>query len=125
MNRALEMFARAWVAFAIIVNLVAVVGFFWSAHSFWVGWQRVAATYSPYNIANYVMEVVLFSPAFGAYVWLERRKKRAARIEQPMSVQEAQQIINAYGDAMTKPASFPRELHAWPTSKDPAAQKPR
>ena len=32
--------------------------------------------YSPFNVVNFVAELVLISPAIGAYLWRERRRKR-------------------------------------------------
>jgi hypothetical protein len=81
MNRALEMFTRAWVAFAIIVNLVAIAGLIMAAPSFWAGWQRVISIYSSLNPINWLTELVLLAPAIGAYVWLQRRRTRTAKDE--------------------------------------------
>jgi hypothetical protein len=114
MNRALLWFVRVWVGIAIAVNVIAVAGFFMSAHGFWDGWHRVAEIYSPFNLTNYLMEVALLSPAIGAYAWLQRRTKRETGPPQSMSAEEVQQIVNAYGDAMTKPPFFPCELYSGP-----------
>lgn len=54
MDRALLWFVRIWVGVAI---------------------DRVADLYSPFNLINWLMEVVLISPALGAYAWLEQRRK--------------------------------------------------
>lgn len=123
-DRALIWFIRVWVALAILVNAAAIVGFFVGAHSFWGGWQRIADIYSPFNLINWFAEIALISPAFGAYLLLERRrKKRATRAQKIASAQEAQQIINAYGVAMEKPAHWPSNLYTGPTPKDPAARQ--
>jgi hypothetical protein len=76
MDRALQWFIRIWVAIAVAVNIIAIAGFFIGAHGFWAGWAKVSEIYSPFNLTNYVVELVLVSPAIGAYWWLERRKKR-------------------------------------------------
>jgi hypothetical protein len=123
MNKVLNWFIRGWVALAIGVNVIAVLGFFVGAHSFWAGWQRVADTYGPFNLTNWFAEIVLISPAFGAYLWLEHRKKRATEPQQRMSTEDAQQIINAYGEATERPASFPGKRYEEPTPKNPAAQQ--
>lgn len=75
MDRALLWFVRVWVALAIAVNVIAVAGFFMGAHGFWDGWHQVAEIYSPFNVRNWLAEMVLLSPAIGAYAWLQRRRK--------------------------------------------------
>jgi hypothetical protein len=50
--------------------------FFPAAKSFLDGWLRITDVYSPFNLANYAMEVISLSPAFGAFAWRERRRKR-------------------------------------------------
>lgn len=114
MNRALAWFVRFWVAIAIAANVVAVVGFMIGAHGFWDGWHRVAEIYSPFNLKNYLLELVLVSPAIGAYTWLERRRKREAGPPQSMSAQEVQQIVTAYGAAMAEPGGLVRDVLPFP-----------
>ena len=111
MDRALRWFIRVWIAIAIVVNVISIAGFFVAAGSFWAGWQRVTEIYGPFNLYNYVAEVVLLLPAVGAYMWLLRRQRRAGSVPS-MSAQEAQGIVNAYGAAaMTKPEPFPHDLY--------------
>ena len=74
MDRALTLFIRAWIGLAVAVNVVAVAGMVVSADGLWAGWQEVASVYSPFNVWNVAMELVLFSPAIGAYMWRERRR---------------------------------------------------
>jgi len=76
MDKALTVFIWAWIATALAVNLTAVVGFFIAADSFWDGWQKVAEIYSPFNVINMLMEVLLVSPAIAAAVWRDRRRAR-------------------------------------------------
>lgn len=78
MDKALTWFIGIWIAFAAVLNLVAIAGLFLGADNFWHGWLRVSEIYSPFNVINYAMEVALISPAIGAYIWLERRRKRVA-----------------------------------------------
>lgn len=47
-------------------------------HGFWGGLGAVRDTYSPFNIVNWIMEVVLLTPALLATWWLVKRKQRAA-----------------------------------------------
>jgi hypothetical protein len=83
MDRMLKWFIRGWMALAVGINIVAIIGFFVDAKSFWAGWQRVADTYGPFNLWNWLMELLLVSPALGAMVWLGRRQKRADQASQP------------------------------------------
>lgn len=76
MNTFLKWFIGLWVTVAIGINVVAIVGMFMH-DGFWGGLGRVQHTYSPFNIFNWIMEVVLLSPALAAAWWLERRKQRA------------------------------------------------
>jgi hypothetical protein len=79
MDKALTWFINCWVALVVLANVAAVVGFFVVAATFWDGWKRVTETYSPFNVANFIMEVVSLSPALGAMYWRDRR--RAARLK--------------------------------------------
>jgi hypothetical protein len=117
MDRALIWFVRVWMGLAIAVNAIAVLGIFMGAHGFWDGWQRVAEIYGPYNVMNYLMELVLVSPAIGAYAWLQRRRKGKAKPPQSMSAEEVQQIIHAYGSAMAEPGVELRDVHAFPSKE--------
>lgn len=112
MNRALLWFVRVWVGIVIAVNVISVVGIFGGAHGFRDGWQQIAEIYSPFNLKNYLLELVLVSPAIGAYAWLERRRKPAAE----RAAEEVKQIVNAYGAAMTEPWGSVRDLRAYPFS---------
>jgi hypothetical protein len=117
-DRTLSWFVRVWVAIAIAVNVVAVAGLLTGAHGSWAGWQRVADVYSPFNPINWLMEVVLLSPALGSYVWLQRRRKLQVARSQPMSAQEAQQIVNAYGAAVAGTGDLPRDAGSLPYPKE-------
>jgi hypothetical protein len=76
MNVFLKWFINIWIGIAILVNLVSMAGMFMH-DGFWGGLGRVQETYSPFNIVNWIMEVVLLSPALLAAWLLERRKSRA------------------------------------------------
>lgn len=78
MNKALQWFIGIWVTLAVLVNVVAIAGM--SLHDgFWGGLSRLQDTYSPFNIFNWIMEVVLLSPSLLAAWWLERRKQLQSR----------------------------------------------
>jgi hypothetical protein len=76
MDKALTIFIWAWATLAVVVNVVAVAGFLITADSIWDGLDRVRDTYSPFNLFNFVAEMVLLSPAIGAYIWRERRRSK-------------------------------------------------
>jgi hypothetical protein len=75
MDKALTWFIRIWVGFAMLVNVIAMAGFF-VAHGFWGGLAKVQETYSPFNIWNYFAELLLLSPALIAYWWREKRRTK-------------------------------------------------
>jgi hypothetical protein len=60
----------------VLVNIVAILGLMITADDLSHGWQRITEIYSPFNVVNFVAELVLISPAIGAYLWRERRRKR-------------------------------------------------
>jgi hypothetical protein len=76
MDTALRWFVRAWIAFFLLVNLAALTGLFLGASSFWEGLSRVSDYYSPSNLGNWIIEIVLLSPAIGAQYWLTQRQRR-------------------------------------------------
>jgi hypothetical protein len=76
MNKVLTWFIRCWIAIAILVNVIAVAGIFLAAHSFSAGFSRLSESYRPMNIFNWLAELVLVSPAIGAFAWLQRRQRR-------------------------------------------------
>lgn len=75
MDRALDWFIRIWIGFAILVNVLAIAGFF-IADGFWGGLAAFADIYDPRNIWNVAAEVILLSPAFAAYWWKQRRQEK-------------------------------------------------
>ena len=76
LDKLLTVFIHTWAFFILLLNIIAIIGFFMTAESFLVGWLRITDVYSPFNIANFAMEVISLSPALGAFAWRERRRKR-------------------------------------------------
>ncbi len=74
MDKVLTWFINCWVALVVLANVAAIVGFFVGAATFWDGWKRIMETYSPFNVAIFIMEVVSLSPALGAMYWRDRRR---------------------------------------------------
>lgn len=78
-DRALRWFIGIWVGLVLLLNVIAVAGIF-LVSGFWEGVARVQDTYSPFNIINWVVEVVLLSPALVTAWWLERRKSKQSEV---------------------------------------------
>src|SRR5260370_42698813 len=74
MDNVLTWFINCWVALVVLANVASIVGSFVGAATFWDGWKRIMETYSPFNVANFIMEVVSLSPALGAMYWRDRRR---------------------------------------------------
>jgi hypothetical protein len=43
----------------------------------WTGMSNVLDAFSPYNGVHFTAMVIAVSPALGAFLWLERRKRNA------------------------------------------------
>ena len=75
-DRALTFFANVWVGLIAVLNLIAIIGFVVAAPTLWDGIAKVQEIYSPFNVWNWIVEVVALSPAVGAIAWRDRRLKR-------------------------------------------------
>jgi formate hydrogenlyase subunit 3/multisubunit Na+/H+ antiporter MnhD subunit len=67
---------------ALLVNVIAIAGMF-MANGFWGGLAQFQDTFSPYNIINYLMEVVLIAPALLASWWQDKRRSKKTVSQQP------------------------------------------
>ena len=76
MDKALTWFMGGWLGVAVIVNILAILGLMLGAQTFWAGLGRVQDMFSPFDIRNYLFELILISPAYGAYVWRDKRRNR-------------------------------------------------
>lgn len=76
LNRVLGWFIGTWLALAIVVNALAVIYLLTEAPNVLGGWRGVARLYSPFHPITYFIELLLISPALGAYVWLGQRRNR-------------------------------------------------
>lgn len=72
MVRFLKRFSKIWLAVALAVNMIALVGKVGATGSVWLGLLGVLAWFNPGNTENFVGEVLLFAPAVGAYLMAER-----------------------------------------------------
>lgn len=78
MDRALTWFIRLWIGAVLLLNIAAVVGMFAVAPSIGSALKRVTETYSPFNGANLVAEIVTLAPAIGAFYWRKKRRDAIA-----------------------------------------------
>lgn len=77
LDKALTWFASGWVILIVAVNLAAIAGLMLTAASFGAGVAKVRDIYSPFNIVNWLAELIALSPALAAYWWRERRRARS------------------------------------------------
>jgi uncharacterized membrane protein len=77
MDRALTIFIYIWVGLFFLVNVIGIIGQFY-LHGFTGGLSYIQEIYSPFNVINYIVIVVTLSPAFGAYLWREKRRAKRA-----------------------------------------------
>jgi hypothetical protein len=75
MDRTLTGFIWAWITLILLVNTFGVGGIIMSADSGEQALQEVQEIYSPFNVMNWLLELLILSPALVAYVWRERRRK--------------------------------------------------
>lgn len=75
MDRALTVFMWIWVAMVLLLNLVGIAGAF-IARPFWEAVDQVQQWYSPFNLVNWGLNLVLLSPALGAAKWRAIRRRR-------------------------------------------------
>jgi len=76
-DRLLTWFSAGWIGLVVLVNIVAIVGRVLTAETLGEAWSDVASWYSPFNILNWLAELVALLPAIIAYWVRERlRKKR-------------------------------------------------
>lgn len=84
MERFLTIFIHAWVGLIAVLNIVGIVGQFW-LHGFSGGVDYVQEIYSPFNIKGYFFLFASLFPAYGAYVWRERLRKKSGGSEKQNS----------------------------------------
>jgi len=74
--RFLHAAAKAMLASAIIVNVLALIGKVAALGNLLTALQHFAGWFNPRNTETFVMEVVLFSPAVFLYLLAEHLEKR-------------------------------------------------
>ncbi len=79
MEKFLTWFIYGWGGLILILNVLAIIGMFMVTETFWDGWQRMNDTYSPFNIVNFLTEMIALSPIFGAYYWREKIRQKTSK----------------------------------------------
>ena len=69
--------AIGWAILVVLLIIISIIGMFLSEPSFYHGWKRVVETFSPFNIANFIVTIVLLLPAIGAFKLKEYFEKKA------------------------------------------------
>lgn len=69
--------AVVWVILVVLLIFVSILGMFLSEPSFTHGWKRVIETFSPFNIANFIVTIIFLLPAIGAFKLKEYFEKIA------------------------------------------------
>jgi hypothetical protein len=77
MDKVLTMFIYTWAGLVLLANVIGIAGMMVGAPSFWAGIARFQEVYSPFNVWTHGLNLVLLSPAIGAYVWRGKRRERA------------------------------------------------
>ncbi len=75
MDKTLTYFMWGWIGLVALVNVGHIVGVMATVNDVWTGIKVIQGTYSPFNVLNLIVEVMLISPAAGAYLWRERWRK--------------------------------------------------
>jgi membrane protein implicated in regulation of membrane protease activity len=78
LDRAMTWFIGVWVGLVVLINVVAMIGFMMGAPTVWAGIAQIQDIYSPFNVRNWMAEVIAVSPAVAVLAWQGRRRSRAA-----------------------------------------------
>ena len=79
LDKALTVFIYVWVAFVLLCMVVDIATIVHTAPSIWSGiWAAQEKWFDPFNVVHFVAEAIFALPAFGAFVWREKLRKRIA-----------------------------------------------
>lgn len=73
MDLCLTWFARAWIGLVLLLSLADI-----AVMALQSGGGAAAAMYNPFDLANFLMEAILLSPALAMLIWRNRRRLRGA-----------------------------------------------
>ena len=74
-DKALMWFANVWIGLIVVVNVIAIGVIVLGAPTLWAGIASLAENYSPFNVTNWVVQLLALSPGLVAITWLHRRLK--------------------------------------------------
>lgn len=72
----LKWFAKIWSGLVVLSIFIGIIGIFITASNFYEGWSKFTEIFSPFNLLNYLIILLLLSPAIGAYYLSEYLSKR-------------------------------------------------
>jgi hypothetical protein len=72
-DKALWWFANVWIGLVVLVNVIAIGVVVAGAPTLWAGIASLAENYSPFNVTNWVVQLLALSPGLVAITWLHRR----------------------------------------------------
>ena len=72
----LKWFIRIWISLILLLVLISIFGTYMSTQSFGETLSWVQATFSPFNIWNFLLMVVLISPVILADKWKDKIETR-------------------------------------------------
>jgi hypothetical protein len=79
-DRVLTCFINGWVGLAIVLLIVKVVEATLHASTSWggiaIGITTIWDMFDPFNLQHFIAEAIFISPAFGAYLWREKRRNK-------------------------------------------------
>lgn len=71
-----KVLGHIWMALFALVFVASIIGMFIAEPTFYLGWKRMTSTLSPFNIANWLVTVVLLLPGIGLYKASDYFEKR-------------------------------------------------
>ncbi len=77
-EKILKGFTYFWVGAVFLTVLMGIIGRFLTAETVWEAISDVQLWFSPFNLWNFGLMMILLSPAFGAYLlgsWLQRKRE--------------------------------------------------
>jgi len=80
LDKTLTGFIWFWVVLVALLNTLAVGSEFY-LHPFGEAWGTVTSWYSPFNLANFLVEVLSLTPAIGASLLRDKLRKKKTHSE--------------------------------------------
>jgi hypothetical protein len=69
-----------WIALFAVILALSIIGTFLSEPSFATGWRKFTERFSPYNLANLLVTMVLLMPAFALYQFSEHLESKTEKL---------------------------------------------